>query len=390
MTPDQHQRAAVADPTDAAAAVCALQSRARVEGPAVYGEALRSRSTWNAAPELVQDFVIGAVKAPGFEFLEARVYGCEVQDVECGECDGGGYVSDDEKRRLTDRCAWKECSGCDTAGYFDEMLSHRLGVFRHVATGAEFVLVPGGRREWVRLGANGMPDGGVDVVAPLLVARWPMTNGQGWRVRGGRHPSGCGPNSWDEGSDSIELHPMTGLRPELVRHNLLELCGLRLPTAQEWQHFAKAGASTRFYWGDQFDASHVWYRGNSGRPLFAEPTCEACHGSLYVHGSAGLHDDVPTELIVNDGASCPRCRPSAHAPKGHDALAKWNAFGLVDVIGNVSEFVAMPSGFPTVIYGDYSSSEGSLADGSTTQWTPGETPDWIDRVGFRPVCGVDW
>lgn len=79
----------------------------------------------------------------------------------------------------------------------------------------------------------------------------------------------------------------------------------RLPTEAEWEYAARAGSSTEYSWGDEFDAQMA---------NFCDKTC-----------AGNVKDN-----IVSDGF--PVTAPVGSFPA--------NAFGLHDIIGNVREWVA--------------------------------------------------
>jgi formylglycine-generating enzyme required for sulfatase activity len=128
-----------------------------------------------------------------------------------------------------------------------------------------------------------------------------------------------------------------------------EFIGARLPSDAEWEYAARAGATTRHYWGDSIDGRYLWYRANSG----------------------GAPHPVASK------------RP--------------NAFGLYDVEGNVWEWALSPpaNGDPLVnrrggswidcedIDGGPGKQPGSLIGLSTSFKTPIKIGHRYDDIGFR-------
>jgi serine/threonine protein kinase len=70
--------------------------------------------------------------------------------------------------------------------------------------------------------------------------------------------------------------------------------GLRLPTEIEWEHSCRAGTGNNYFWGSSYDPNYLWILENSG---------------------ARLHDV-------------------------HEHQGQFNAFGLLDMLGNVSEWTS--------------------------------------------------
>lgn len=109
--------------------------------------------------------------------------------------------------------------------------------------------------------------------------------------------------------------------PHEITRGWLEHEGLRLPSESEWKWAMKGGASTRFSFGDSVDDDYVWSARNS-----MICSCRGCEG----RASMG----VPHYCTSTSADRAPRLRST------RDHAGKHNAFGLVDMAGNVWEFLA--------------------------------------------------
>lgn len=348
------------DPQDHAAAFEATAQRARIEGDGVWLDCLSDLEDWNKAHRDHQDAaaeVVARRLGADWEFLEMREWKSLCTKIEGQEIPSFGVGEPHRNTRFI---------------YAREIIHLRLALFRHVATGAEFSLVPGRKpKRMTFIGDSGPEEIEGSPVAPLLVARCPVTAGQ-----------------WNDGVSGGKVKrsglPLAG-KDHATVDRWARVNGLRLPTVHEWIHAAKGGATTRFYFGDEVDGSHVWHAGNSG-----EHPCEACDGQGTGDGIQ-LVDVAPDRrqpmwccavcfgdgLKPADGAR----HPHSHAPKEHDDAGKWNAFGLVDVIGNVWEWLG--DGFARGSAFDISAEHTSVSQDSRR--FPASS---LESFGFRPVRSI--
>lgn len=217
--------------------------------------------------------------------------------------------------------------------------SHRIAIYRHIPTNMEMSLIPGGDYE---IGIDDpeaehqhfKQQGRADLaffncaspklrvkLRPFLIGRFELTEKQ-WSLLT-KDPSSM---------QRAPPYPKAGLNRDMIK-DALKAWGaarLRLPTEAEWEAAARAGSQTRYYWGPKLDTDYLWYSGNAHR---------------------GPH-------------------------LGREHQNKANAFGLVDVLGNMWE-ICEDDFFP-----NYAGHPGDHRP--RFQWNPGRTGRMVVRGGGFP------
>jgi len=180
-------------------------------------------------------------------------------------------------------------------------ISHRIASFVHAKTGIIFNLIPGGtfirgtedlnqELEYIRQFSRLYEMDFFELeyykevtIAPFLIGRYPVTFAQ-----------------WGKGFRKLKKQEWKGRTFPIEKtgwHRVQEWLNkigdnLRLSSDNEWEYACRAGSTTRYFWGDSIDDRYCWYRSNS---------------------------ENETRKVTLHDRFC-------------------NAFGLVDMLGNVSEW----------------------------------------------------
>jgi formylglycine-generating enzyme required for sulfatase activity len=179
---------------------------------------------------------------------------------------------------------------------------------------------------------------------PFFLSKYEMTQAQ-WLNFRGENPSWTKPDT--SGADSSEK-PITLLHPVedvswLDCTETLRRLGLVMPTEAQWEYAERAGTTT------------IWWTGNDGESWEAK-----------INIGDGDPRDPSHQMSRNDGWS-------SHAPVGTYPA---NAFGLHEVLGNVSEWCRD-------LYGDYTL-EVSKGDGQ--RLVPGSRHHIVRGGGGESTC----
>ncbi|MBG0776416.1 MAG: formylglycine-generating enzyme family protein [Desulfovibrionaceae bacterium] len=210
-------------------------------------------------------------------------------------------------------------------------------IWREPVTGMEFVYIPGG---CFMMGSNAtrflQPVHEV-CVDSFWMGRYEVTQKE-WSALMWRNPS----------ENRGDLRPVDSVSRGRVEDFLEALNAkndyrMRLPTEAEWEYAARAGTTTRFYWGDGTDA-----------------ICEY----------ANILDASKKKVIRYAAIPFP-CKDeySTTAPVGS---FKPNQFGLYDMIGNVDEWCED-------VYNEDAYKLHAVKN--PVNYTPGEYDGWVVRGG---------
>lgn len=208
---------------------------------------LNDREQWNETENEKQDWVIkrvGEKLGAGYHYHETETY---------------------------------ECNG----------ITQRIASFRHIKSQLILHLIPGGRYS---MGSMQSPDERpvhAVTIKPFLIGRFELRQYSWDKIGGAKNTKVSGPNL------PIDSVSFADCQAWLKKAG----SGLRLPSESEWEYAAKAGSTTRYFWGDSINPDYFWFSGNENK-----------------------------------------LDSRSRAVTLHYQLKKWNAFGLVDMSGNLWEW----------------------------------------------------
>lgn len=218
-----------------------------------------------------------------YDFALLRVHGrrCVDQLKDTQTWNASDHVTQDAAVAYVSQSLGLSWQSLETRDYQCQDLHFRIASFKHLPTNMIFHLLPGGH---FTLGSSQViearPPQEVQI-SPFLCSRFPVLQSE-WDKVGGEDR-----RKWNNPDLPIEGVAWKGIKAWLKKVG----DGIRLPSESEWEYACRAGSVHRYFWGPTMDPRYCWHKQNS--------------------------------------------KSRTHAPKEHLAWA--NAFGLVDMLGNVFE-----------------------------------------------------
>lgn len=221
--------------------------------------------------------------------------------------EGETYVAPLDLSSLASPKAWMACSKEDQDKVITAISGHmkahyefvwtktykcngqacRIATFRHIKSGLMLNLIPGGTYQMGSTAQDAIDEKPVHscTVKPMLIGVYEVRQ-KLWAKFGG-----AAAHKWKGPELPVERISWPAAKKWMDKLG----GGLRFPSESEWEFACRAGTQDTYFWGDRMDKSYCWYRGNSGS--------------------------------------------RTHKVDEHYLSKKWNAFGLVDMLGNVCEWV---------------------------------------------------
>lgn len=202
-----------------------------------------------------------------------------------GQWRSASVEKQDEVLKIVSLSLGQEYQQLESQSFGEGSMKTRLGRYLHKKSGVVLHLIPGGSFEMGQQDGRSdeRPVHTVTISKPFLIAAMELGQGE-WDKVGGEDQRSF------KGADlPIESVTWTAAKAWLAKAG----GQLRLPSEAEWEYACRAGSTGPYFWGSSFDKSYVWGQMNAQRKSAAR----------------SLH-------------------------KG-----KSNGFGLIDMLGNLYEWV---------------------------------------------------